>query len=228
MQTLNLAAGRHVEKVAHAKQLLCALFVQNGARVDFGRHHVGNTGREVRLDRTGDDVNGWALRRRYEVDARRTRHLCEALNAGFNLFAGHHHQVSHLVNHDNDVRYLLERDFLSLIDRAACIGLKARLDFFREAAASAFQLFDLLIEACKVTYARLGHHLIAAFHLANRPFERSDRLFRVDHDRREKVRNAFIDRKLKHFRVDHDEAALLRWQLVHEREDHRVDTNRLT
>ena len=208
--------------------MLGALFVQNGARVDLRRHHIGNAGREVRLDRAGDDINGWSLSGCDEVNTSGPRHLRKALNTGFNFFAGNHHQVGHLVDHDDDGGHLIERDFFGLIHRAAGIRFPAGLDFLGEATACPAQLFNLFIEASKVSDAGLGHHLIAGFHLPDGPLQRGNGFLWIDHDRREEMRNAFINGEFQHFRVDHDEAALFRWQLVHERQDHRIDADRFT
>ena len=79
-----------------------------------------------------------------------------------------------------------------------------------------------------VTNAHLGHLAIAFFHLTDDPLQGNDRLFRVRHNRRQKVRNAVIDRQFEHLRVDHDQTAFIWRQLVKQRQDHRVDRNRFT
>jgi hypothetical protein len=57
------AAAGHVEHVALAEQLLGALLAQDGAAVDLRGDLEGDPGREVGLDRAGDDVDRRALRR---------------------------------------------------------------------------------------------------------------------------------------------------------------------
>ncbi|MND61586.1 hypothetical protein D3C80_528470 [compost metagenome] len=42
------------------------------------------------------------------------------------------------------------------------------------------------------------------------------------------MRNAFVDRQLEHFRVDHDQLGVFRTRLEQDRQNHRVDTYRLT
>jgi hypothetical protein len=74
------AAG-HVEHVALPEQLLGALFAKDGAAVDLRRDLEGDAGREVGLDRAGDDVDRRALRRHDQVDAGGARHLRQALDA---------------------------------------------------------------------------------------------------------------------------------------------------
>ena len=102
------AAG-HIEHVALAEQLLRALLAQNRAAVDLARHLEGNAGREVRLDRAGDDVDRGALRRHDEMDARRARHLREALDRALDVLARDHHQIGHFVDDDDDVGQFGER-----------------------------------------------------------------------------------------------------------------------
>ena len=41
------------------------------------------------------------------------------------------------------------------------------------------------------------------------------------------MRDAVIDRQFQHLRIDHDQAALFRRQPVEQRQDHRVDGDRL-
>jgi hypothetical protein len=121
------AAAGHVEHVALAEQLLGALLAENGAAVDLRRHLEGDAGREVRLDRAGDDVDRRALRGHDQVDAGGARHLGEALDRAFDLLAGDHHQVGHLVDDDDDVGQRLEVHLLFLVDRLAGLAVEAGL-----------------------------------------------------------------------------------------------------
>ena len=91
-----------------------------------------------------------------------------------------------------------------------------------------FGIFDLLVETGQVTHAHLGHQLIAALHLGNAPAQGVGRVFHVGHNRAEQMRNAFVDRQLKHFRVDHDQLGVFRPRLEQDRQDHRVHAHRLT
>src|SRR5690606_26589437 len=86
------AAG-HIEHVAHAQQLLGTHLAQDCAAIDLGRDLKADTRREVRLDRAGDDIDRWALRGHDDVDSARPSHLREALDAGFDLLTGDHHQI---------------------------------------------------------------------------------------------------------------------------------------
>ena len=127
VDALDAAAAGHVEHVAHAEQLLGALLAQNGAAVDLGGDLEGDAGREVRLDGAGDDVDRRALRRHDDVDAGGARHLGEALHRAFDVLAGDHHQVGHLVDDDDDVGHRLEVEILGLVDRLAGLAVEAGL-----------------------------------------------------------------------------------------------------
>ena len=113
------AAAGHVEHVALAEQLLGALLAEDGAAVDLGGDLEGDAGREVRLDGAGDDVDRRPLRREDDVDAGGARHLRQALHRAFDVLAGDHHQVGHLVDDDDDVGQRLELELLLLVDRLA-------------------------------------------------------------------------------------------------------------
>src|SRR5690606_8124116 len=111
VDTLHAAAAGHVEHVAHAEQLFRALLAQNRARVDLRRHLEGDAGREVSLDRTGNDVDRRALGGHDDMDARGAGHLGEALYRAFYVLAGDHHQVGHFVDDDHDIGHGLEVEF---------------------------------------------------------------------------------------------------------------------
>ena len=115
------AAAGHVEHVALAEQLLGALLAEDGAAVDLRGDLEGDAGREVRLDRAGDDVDRRALRGEDDVDAGGARHLREALDRAFDVLAGDHHQVGHLVDDDDDVGQRLEVEIFLLVDRLAAL-----------------------------------------------------------------------------------------------------------
>ena len=199
----------HVEHVALAQQLLGALLAEDGAAVDLARHLEGDPGREVGLDRAGDDVDRGALGRHDQMDAGGARHLGQALDRALDVLAGDHHQVGHLVDQDDDVGQLLERELLVLVDRLARLAVEAGLHRAGQRLALGARLGDAGVEAVDVAHADLGHLAVAVLHLAHRPFEGDDRLLRVGDDRGQQVRDAVVDRELQHLRIDHDEPALL-------------------
>src|SRR5690606_26405745 len=193
VHALDAAAARHVEHVAHAEQLLGTLLAENGAAVDLRRHLEGDARREIRLDRAGDHVDRRALRRHDDMDAGGARHLGQTLDSAFDVLAGHHHQVGHLVDDHHDVRHRLEVERFALVDRLAGIPVEADLDGAGDLLALLQRLADALVEAVDVAYADLGHLAVTVLHLAHGPFQGHDGLLRVGDDRRQQMGNAVID-----------------------------------
>ncbi len=228
MDALDAAAAGHVEHVAHAEQLFTALLAQDRAAVDLGCHLERDAGREVGLDRAGDDVDRGALCGHDDVDAGGARHLGEPLDRAFDVLAGNHHEVGHFVDDDDDIGDRLEIEFLGFVDRLAGLAVEAGLHRAGQDLALGDRLFDAAVEAVDVAHADLRHLLVALFHLAHRPFQRHDGLLRVGDHRREQMRNAVIDRQFEHFRVDHDQPAFFRREPVDQRQDEGVDGDRFT
>jgi hypothetical protein len=135
VHALDAPAAGHVEHVAHAEQLFGTLFAENGAAVDLRGDLEGNAGREVRLDRTGDDVDRRALRRHDHVDACRARHLREPLHRALDILAGDHHQVGHLVDDHDDIRHRLEIEHFRLVDRLSGLAVESGLHRARDLIA---------------------------------------------------------------------------------------------
>ena len=179
-------------------------------RVDLGGDLERDAGREVRLDRAGDDVHGRALRRHDQVNAGGAGHLGEALDRALDVLAGHHHQVGHLVDDHHDVGQRVEIHHLVLVHRLARVAVEARLHRAGDGLALRLRLGHAGVEAVDVAHGKLRHLLVALLHLAHGPFQRDDRLLGVGHDRREQVRDAVVDGQFQHLGVDHDQTALLR------------------
>ena len=207
-------ATRHEEHIALTEELLGTLFAQNGAAVNFGGDLKGDAGREICLDRAGDDIDRGALGGQNDVNAGGARHLCEALDGTFNILAGDHHEIGHLVDDDDEIRQGLQVHDLVFEDCLAGIAVKAGLDRAGNDFAAGFGLADAHIEAVNIADAKLGHFLVALFHLAHGPFEGDDGLFGVGDDGGEQMRDAVIDGEFEHFRIDHDQAALLGGEAV--------------
>ena len=123
----NPPAAGHVEHVALAQQLLGAHLAQDGAAVDLRGHLEGDAGREIGLDRAGDDVDRRALRRHDQMDAGGARHLRQTLDRAFDLLAGDHHQVGHFVDDDHDIGQDGQVHLLLLVDRLAGLAVEAGL-----------------------------------------------------------------------------------------------------
>ena len=209
------------------EQLLGALLSQNGAAVDLGGDLERDPGREIRLDRAGDDVDRGALRRQDHVQPGRAGHLREALHGALDILAGDHHQIRHLVDDDHHERQRLQLELLGLVDGLAALLVVAGMDGASELLALALGLAHARIVAVDVAHAELRHFLVALLHLAHRPFERDHGFLRIGDDRGEQMRDAVIDRQLEHFRIDHDQPALVRPQPIEQTQDHGVDGDRL-
>ncbi len=167
--------------------------------------------------RPGDDVDRRPLRREDQVDAGGARLLRDPRDQLLDLLAGHHHQVGELVDDDDDDRHLLERLGRVRRQRERVAERRARL----------LRFADLRVVAAEIAHAERRHQPVAALHLGDAPVERVAGELHVGDDRREQVRDAFVDRKLEHLRVDEDQAHLPRLRLVEQRQDHRVDRHRL-
>ena len=176
------AAAGHVQHVALAQQLFGALLAQDGAAVDLRGDLEGDAGREVRLDRAGDDVDRGALGRHDEVDAGGAGHLRQALDGALDLLAGDHHQVGHLVDDDDDVGHRREVHLLLLVERLAGFLVEAGLHGAQYRLALGAGLGGADIVAVDVAHAELRHLPVALLHLAHRPFQRQNGLLRVGDD----------------------------------------------
>ena len=167
------------------------------------------------------------LRRQDHVQAGGARHLREALHRAFDVLAGDHHQVGHLVDDDDDERQRLEVELLLLVDRLAALLVVAGMDGAGELLALRLRFGEARVVAVDVAHAELRHLLVALLHLAHRPLQRDHRLLRVGDDRREQMRDAVVDGELEHLRIDHDQPALVGLQPVEQAQDHGVDGDRL-
>ena len=142
MDALDAPAAGHIEHVAHAEQLFGALLAEDGAAVDLRGDLEGNAGREIRLDRAGDDVDGRALRCHDDVDAGGARHLRETLDGAFDILAGDHHQVGHFVDDDDDVGHRPQVEFFGLVHRFAGLAVEAGLHGSRDLLTLGERLLD--------------------------------------------------------------------------------------
>ncbi len=166
---------------------------QDGAAVDLRRDLEGDTRREVRLDRAGDDVHRRTLRGEDDVETGGACHLRETLHQAFDVLAGDHHQVGHFVDNDDDIGQRREIEFLFLVDRLAGFLVEAGVNGARELLALGLGFDEARIVAVDIADAELGHALVALFHLAHGPFQRDDGLLRIGYDRRQQMRDAVID-----------------------------------
>ena len=62
------------------------------------------------------------------MNTRGTRHLSKALNAGFDFFTGHHHQIRHLIHNHHDIWHFFRQKFFSFKNWLAGGIIKPGLD----------------------------------------------------------------------------------------------------
>ena len=96
-------AGREVEHVALAHQLVGALAVEDDAAVQRAGYLEGDAAGNVRLDDAGDDIGARCLGGEDEMDAGGTRLLRDARNGDFDVGRRGLHEVGQLVDDDDDV-----------------------------------------------------------------------------------------------------------------------------
>ena len=118
-------------------------------------------------------------------------------------------------------------DRLLLEHRHAGAGLEAGLHAARELLAALERVADPAVVGEDVAHAQVRHQPVALVHLAHHPLQRDHRLVRLGHHRREQMGDALVDRQLDHLGIDHDHLALVGRQPVEQRQDHRVDRDRL-
>ncbi len=70
---------------------------------NLARHLERNTGRDVGLDKTGNDIHRRTLGRQNEVNTGGPRLLGDTGDQLFHLLADNHHHVGKFVHHHHDV-----------------------------------------------------------------------------------------------------------------------------
>ena len=128
------------------------------------------------------------------MDAGSAGHLCEALDRGFDLLAGDHHQVGHFVDDDDDERQGFQGEGLFLEGRAAGVGVEAGLHPPGDHLPLGAGLGHTVVVAADVAHAEQAHGAVAALHLPHGPFQCGDGLGRFGDDRGHEVRDALVDR----------------------------------
>ena len=200
-------AQRRIQHIALADELFRAGRIQNDTRLNLAGYGKRDTGRNVGLHDAGDNIRRGSLGCDHQVHACGTGLLRDAADRGFDLLGGDHHQVGQLVDDNDNLR-----QYLILLRCAALLLLGL-------GALGAHQV----VITDQIAHLMVGEQLVAAFHLADRPVERTRRLFRVGHDRNQQVRDAVIVAQLDHLGVDHNQAHLFGRGLVQKRNQHRVD-----
>ncbi|SAJ34031.1 Uncharacterised protein [Enterobacter cloacae] len=164
-----------IEHITHPQQRLCTALVKDSTRVNFTRHGKRDTGRDVCLNKTGDNVYGRTLRCQHQVDARRTRFLCQTRNQLFHFLANGHHQVGELIHQHHDVRQFFQHRMLG-------IHAVTRLPVWvRNRTAHTCRLSDFLVITGQVTHAQRRHQLVATLHFIDAPAQCVGGVLHVGH-----------------------------------------------
>ena len=100
-------ARRHEEHVALAQQYIRPVLIQHDAAVHLAGDAEGDSARHVALDQSRHHIRLRPLRRQYQVNPHRPRLLRQANDERFHFLSAGHHQISQLVDDDDDVRQLL-------------------------------------------------------------------------------------------------------------------------
>ena len=152
------------------------------------------------------------------MNAGSTRFLRQTGDEFFDLLAGDHHQIRQFIDDDDDVRHATQR-----------LGrLRGQAQRIRNRLTLLGGFLDMVVGAGQVTYAQLGHDLVAAFHLGHTPGQGIGGLTHIGHDRREQMRDAFIDRQFQHLGVDQNQTHRIRLGFIEHRQDHGVNADRFT
>ena len=87
---------------------------------------------------------------------------------------------------------------------------------------------DMLIVFRDVSHFGALHLFIAHIHFADNPAQRFDGALRIGDHGRDQMRDAVVRRQFQLFRVDHQEAELGGRQPIQQRQDHRIQPDRLS
>ena len=211
-------AGRQIKHVTHSEQAFSAHLIEDGARIDLARNLKGDPGRNIGLDQTRNYVNRGALGGQNQVDSGGACFLSQACNQLLDLLANHHHQVGQFIDHHHNLRKSTER----------LRGVWCQRKRVGDQGLALCRFRDLRVEAGQVTHPELTHDAVAPLHFCDTPIQCIGGLSHVGHDRREEMRNPFVNTHFEHLGIDQDESNLGRIALVEKRQQHGIDPNRLT
>ena len=220
-------AGWQVQHIAVTQQRFGAHLIKNSARINPRRHLKGNARRNIGLDESGNYINGWALCRQNQVNARGARLLRQARDQFLHFLADDHHQIGQLIDDNHHERQWPQVLNQSLIDRRI-IGSTHGQNRVFDRLARRPGIFDVAVVARNIAHAECGHELVAALHLGDTPAQRVRGLFHIRDHGRQQMRNAFVHGQFQHLRVDHDQPHMLGSALVQQRQHHGVDAHRFT
>ena len=190
-------ALRIKEHVALSQQLLRAVHIQYRSRIHTAGNRERDTARHIRLNQTGDDIHAGSLRRNNQMNARRSRQLCQTADRFLNLSGRYHHQIGKLVHDNDDLRHLRG----SILRAALLHGLY------------------LLVIALDVSHIIVRKFPVPVFHLRHAPVERCGCLFRIRDNRNQQMWNPVIYTQLNDLRIDHNQLHIVRVRLVQNTHD---------
>ena len=124
----------------------------------------------------------------------------------FYFTRGNHHKVSKLVYNNNDLW-----QFHRFLFCTCCL-----------------YLFCFSVIFIQITYTVLCKCIVSICHLLNCPVQCSRSFLRVCHNRNKQMRNAIIYTKLNHLRIYHDKLDFIRFCLIQNTDDQRIDAYRFT
>ena len=116
------------------------------------------------------------------MDAGRARHLRQSLDCAFNILTCDQHQISHLIDDDNNIGKFSERHDFMLEDRLTCFTIKAGLNRSGDRFPLCQRIAHPRIEAIDISNAKFRHFSISIFHFTHGPFQSDNRFFRVCHN----------------------------------------------
>ena len=164
-----------VQHIALTQKFFRADLIDDNAAVHFRSDHKRNAAGNVRLYKTGNNVDRRTLGRQYQMNTDGAAHCGKAGYRRFKLFPRSRHKVGKFVNNQYDVRKLFRRNFA---------------------------LDDAFIVTCNVAYTHAVEQRIAAFHFTQTILQSLKRFFRLGNNGRKQMGNIVIQFKLDDFRVD--------------------------
>ena len=215
MDALQLSTGLHIEHVAATKQFFRTRSIQNRRRVIAVGDLEADTRRAVSFNHRRDNISTRTLCGDNHVHAGRSGFLGQAHDLSLYFLAVNHQQVSQLVDDDNDVRDLFQRN------RRLGMRIHNRSTGFLRFANS-------LVVTVKVFLSGHLQQFVASIHFADGPGQTMSRLGHIRNHRGQKMGNIFVGTEFHFLRINQNQLELIRRILIQHRQNHGVDTDGLT
>ena len=183
LQTYRLrVTGREKQHITLSQKLFCTALVQNCSGINGRGYRECNTGRNIRLDHTGNDIHRWSLGCQDQMNAGCSGKLCQTAYRILHFLGGNHHQICKLIHDDHKQRHM---------------GITGRFCILNR--------LDLLIIPGNIPDAQLFKLVVTVHHFPNCPVQGSCRFLRICHNRTVQMWNTIVAAKLYHLRIDHDQ-----------------------